>query len=30
MIVRPGLFTAILAGKNGATGIGVVEVYNVH
>ena len=26
----PGLFTAILAGKNGGTGIGLLEVYNVH
>ena len=26
----PGVFTAILAGKNGATGIGLVEIYNVH
>jgi hypothetical protein len=26
----PGAFTAILAGKNGGTGIGLVEVYNVH
>jgi hypothetical protein len=26
----PGLFTAILAGKNGSTGIGLVEIYNVH
>ena len=25
----PGLFTAILAGKNGSTGIGLVEIYNV-
>jgi hypothetical protein len=25
----PGAFTAILAGKNGGVGIGVVEVYNV-
>jgi hypothetical protein len=25
----PGLFTAILAGKNGGTGIGVVELYNL-
>jgi hypothetical protein len=25
----PGAFTAILAGKNGDTGIGVVEIYNV-
>jgi hypothetical protein len=26
----PGAFTAILAGKNGGTGIGLVEIYNVH
>lgn len=26
----PGAFTAILAGKSGGTGIGVVEVYNLH
>ena len=26
----PGAFTAILTGKNGSTGIGLVEVYNVH
>jgi photosystem II stability/assembly factor-like uncharacterized protein len=25
----PGAFTAILAGKNGATGLGLVEIYNV-
>jgi hypothetical protein len=25
----PGVFTAILAGKNGGTGIGLVEIYNV-
>jgi hypothetical protein len=25
----PGAFTAILAGENGSTGIGVVEIYNV-
>jgi hypothetical protein len=28
--LAPGAFTAILAGKNGGTGIGLVEVYNVH
>jgi photosystem II stability/assembly factor-like uncharacterized protein len=28
--LSPGAYTAILAGKNGATGIGLVEVYNVH
>jgi hypothetical protein len=26
----PGAFTAILAGNNGGTGIGLVEIYNVH
>ena len=26
----PGACTAILAGKNGGTGIGLVEIYNVH
>jgi hypothetical protein len=26
----PGAFTAILAGKNGGTGIGLVEIYNAH
>ena len=25
----PGLFTAILAGKNGGTGVGLVEIYNL-
>ena len=25
----PGAFTAILAGKNGGSGIGLVEIYNV-
>lgn len=25
----PGAFTAILSGKNGGTGIGLVEVYNI-
>ena len=28
--LSPGAFTAILAGKNGGTGIGLLEVYNVH
>jgi hypothetical protein len=28
--LSPGAFTAILAGKNGGTGIGLVEIYNVH
>jgi hypothetical protein len=26
----PGQFTAILAGKNGGVGIGLVEIYNLH
>jgi hypothetical protein len=26
----PGMYTAILAGKNGETGLGLVEVYNLH
>ena len=26
----PGMFTAILAGKNGGTGVGLVEMYNLH
>ena len=26
----PGAFTAILAGKNGGAGIGLVEIYNLH
>ena len=26
----PGAFTAILAGDNNGTGIGLVEVYNIH
>jgi hypothetical protein len=26
----PGAFTAILAGKNGGTGVGLVEIYNVN
>jgi hypothetical protein len=25
----PGLFTAILAGKNGGTGVGLLEIYNL-
>jgi hypothetical protein len=28
--LQPGAFTAILAGKNGGTGVGLVEIYNVH
>jgi hypothetical protein len=30
IFLPPGAFTAILAGKNGGTGIGLVEIYNVH
>ena len=26
----PGAFTAILAGKNGTPGVGLIEIYNVH
>jgi hypothetical protein len=26
----PGAFTVILAGKNGGSGIGLVEIYNLH
>jgi hypothetical protein len=29
MSLPPGLFTAILAGKNGGTGIGLIEIYNI-
>lgn len=29
LFLPPGAFTAILAGKNGGTGIGLVELYNV-
>jgi PKD repeat protein len=28
--IAPGTYTAILAGKNGGTGVGLVEIYNVH
>ena len=28
--VSPGVYTAILAGKNSGTGVGLVEIYNVH
>jgi PKD domain len=28
--IAPGNYTAILAGKNGTTGVGLVEIYNVH
>ncbi|MFL6583249.1 MAG: hypothetical protein ACJ8KU_01885 [Chthoniobacterales bacterium] len=27
--LSPGAYTAILAGKNGATGVGIVEIYNL-
>ena len=30
MSLPPGAFTAILGGANGGTGIGLVELYNVH
>ena len=30
LLLPPGAFTAILAGKSGGTGIGLVEIYNVH
>jgi hypothetical protein len=29
LYVAPGPYTAILAGKNGGAGIGLVEVYNL-
>jgi hypothetical protein len=29
-LLPPGLYTAILAGKSGGTGIGLVEIYNVN
>ena len=29
VMLSPGAYTAILAGKNGATGVGLVEVYDV-
>jgi len=29
MSLPPGAFTAILSGKDGGTGVGLVEVYNV-
>jgi len=28
--LQPGVYTAILAGKNGGVGVGLVEIYNVH
>jgi len=30
MSLPPGGYTAILAGKNGDTGIGLVEIYNLN
>lgn len=30
MSLQGGLYTAILAGNNGGTGVGLVEIYNVH
>jgi hypothetical protein len=30
MSLPPGAFTALLGGRNGGTGIGLVELYNVH
>jgi hypothetical protein len=29
MVLTPGNYTAVVAGKNGTTGIGLVEVYNL-
>jgi hypothetical protein len=29
-IVPPGTYTAVVRGKNNATGIGLLEVYNIH
>jgi hypothetical protein len=28
-LVRPGGYTAVLRGKNGTTGVGLVELYNI-
>ena len=28
--LQPNLYTAILGGKNGGVGVGLVEIYNVH
>ena len=28
--LSPGAFTAVLSGTDGGTGIGLVEIYNVH
>ena len=30
MTLPPGAYTAIESGKNGGTGVGLVEVYNLH
>ena len=30
MLLEPGAYTAIESGKNGTTGVGLVEVYNLH
>jgi hypothetical protein len=30
MPLPPGLYTAILAGKNGGTGVGLIEIYNLN
>jgi N-acetylneuraminic acid mutarotase len=30
ILLQPGSYTAIVSGKNGGTGIGLVEVYNLH
>jgi hypothetical protein len=29
VVLPPGLYTALLAGKNGGTGVGLVEVYDL-
>lgn len=29
-LLPPGPFTAVLAGQNGGTGIGLIEIYNLH
>jgi hypothetical protein len=28
--VAPGTYTAVLAGKNNGSGVGLVEIYNIH
>jgi hypothetical protein len=30
LLLPPGAYTAILAGANGGTGLGLIEIYNVH